>query len=376
MRLVLISNYIPESSQSMLRYAQMLSRILEGRVEEVRVVHPPALVGRLPFLRKHLGYVDKFLLGPWWLRWQCRGADVVHVCDHSNAMYLPCAGRTPALITCHDLIAVRSALGELESIGLRTGITGRILQRWIRSSLARAGYVVCVSAATEKDVLRLASGPHMKMRVVHLPLNRRYAPATTERIRAVRAKFGLGPEDPYFFHVGTNDRYKNREGVLRIVAELRKYPQFQAFRVVLAGKPWTGALSELVGSLGLEGTAIEGGFVTDEELEALYTGAAALLFPSLIEGYGWPPLEAQACGCPVITTHRGSLAEVAGDAAIIIDPDDAAAAAATIAEQWGRREALREAGFRNLERFQEGPFAEAMLRVYEEAATTQRNEAR
>jgi glycosyltransferase involved in cell wall biosynthesis len=366
MRIVLISNYLPDRQESMLRYAELLSRVLAGRTDEVRVIRPPAVVGKLPFLRKPLGYIDKYVLGPLWLRWQCRGADVVHVCDHSNAMYLPCAGGTPSVITCHDLIALRYSLGELGATKPKS--TTKILQGWIARSLAQARYVVCDSVASERDVLRLTPGPEMKTQVVYLPLNRHCTPAAKNRVEAVREKFGLGADTPYFFHIGGNDSYKNRLGVLRIFAELKKYPQFQAAKAVLAGKPWNEEVRALCGSLHLEDSAIEGGFVTDEELEALYTGAAALLYPSLIEGYGWPPLEAQACGCPVITSNRGSLPEVAGDAAIIVDPEDAAGAAATIAEQWPRREALREAGFRNLERFREDQFAEAMLTAYEEAA--------
>jgi glycosyltransferase involved in cell wall biosynthesis len=366
MRLVLISNYIPDRQESMLRYAQLLGRVMAGRVDEVRIVRPPAVLGRLPFLRKQLGNIDKYLLGPWWLRWRCRGADVVHVCDHTNAMYLSCAGKALSLITCHDLIALRASRGELG--GAKTKRSTKVLQEWIGRSLARARYVVCVSAATERDVLRLTPGPELKTRVVRSPLNRHFMPASPAQVRAMRAKLRLGPDTPYFFHIGGNEPYKNRPGVLRIFAELKKFPQFRTAKVVLAGKPWYEELRALARSLQLDESAIEGGFVTDEELDALYTGALALLYPSLTEGYGWPPLEAQACGCPVITTHRGSLAEVAGDAAIIVDPDDAAGAAATIVDQWPRRETLRKAGFRNLERFQESQFAEAMFAIYEEVA--------
>jgi glycosyltransferase involved in cell wall biosynthesis len=368
MRLVLISNYVPDRQESMLRYAQMLRRVLAGRVDEVRVVHPPLVVGKLAFLPKQFSYIDKYLMGPWWLRWQCRGADVVHVCDHTNAMYLRCAGEAPSLITCHDLIALRASRGELRYGEAKRST--KILQEWIARSLSRARLVVCDSAATEKDLLRLTPGPGMKTQVVYLPLNRDYAPAAPDRVQAVRARLGLGAETPYFFHIGGNEPYKNRLGVLRIFAELKKFPQFHGTKVVLAGRPWTEPVHALARSLNLVDSAIGPGFISDDELEALYSGALALLYPSLIEGYGWPPLEAQACGCPVITTKRGSLAEVAGDAAIIVDPEDAAGAAATIAEQWPRREEFRQAGFRNLERFRADDFAEAMFAIYQEVSAS------
>src|SRR6185437_13088426 len=88
--------------------------------------------------------------------------------------------------------------------------------------------------------------------------------------------------------------------------------------------------------------------LSDVELRALYTGALALLFPSLEEGFGWPILEAQACGCPVITSDRSPMMDIAGNAAIFIDPKNAAGAAAAIASRMGDLNALREAGLANV----------------------------
>ena len=102
---------------------------------------------------------------------------------------------------------------------------------------------------------------------------------------------------------------------------------------------------------GLEGQVISRPEPTDEELGVLYSGALALLFPSLQEGFGWPILEAQSCGCPVITSNRAPLTEVAGEAALLIDPENEAAAAELIAARLDSLAELREAGFENLKRF-------------------------
>ena len=89
----------------------------------------------------------------------------------------------------------------------------------------------------------------------------------------------------------------------------------------------------------------------DGTVRALYTGAAMLLFPSLYEGFGWPIVEAQSCGCLVVTSNREPMREVAGGAAILVDPEQAEEAAAEIAAKWPRREALRAAGLVNVRRF-------------------------
>src|SRR5277367_565757 len=108
MKVLLISNYQPDKQQSMLRYAQMLQHELSSRGHVVRVVYPPVVLGRFSFLppplKKWAGYIDKFIFAPAYLSKQVTQADIVHVCDHSNAMYLRCARRRPALITCHDLL--------------------------------------------------------------------------------------------------------------------------------------------------------------------------------------------------------------------------------------------------------------------------------
>src|SRR5215470_1724444 len=130
MRILLISNYRLDKQQSMLRYAEMLKDELSNQGQVVSVVHPPVVLGGLPFLpgplKKWIGYIDKYLLAPAYLRKQADQADIVHICDHSNSMYLRCAGVRPALITCHDLLAIYAARGMYQAV--KIGMTGRILQ--------------------------------------------------------------------------------------------------------------------------------------------------------------------------------------------------------------------------------------------------------
>lgn len=216
MKIVLISTYLPDRSSSMIRYALMLERHLAARGFQVKRVHPPALLGRLPRggVAKWLGYIDKYLIAPLYLRWQCRAADVVHVCDHSSSMYLWCAGRIPAALTCHDLLAIRAARGMYDGISVKG--TGRMQQRWIAAGIRAARHVICVSEKTKQDVLALGPARGAEIRVIHHPLHRKYRRSGEAEITRVLKKLHLPEDTEYLFHVGANQWYKNRLAVLRI----------------------------------------------------------------------------------------------------------------------------------------------------------------
>jgi glycosyltransferase involved in cell wall biosynthesis len=135
-------------------------------------------------------------------------------------------------------------------------------------------------------------------------------------------------------------------------------------RLVMAGYTLTQEMRNYIADHMLTDSVIEAFNPTSEELRSLYTGAAALLFPSLYEGFGWPLIEAQSCGCPVITSNRPPMTEVAGDAALYIDPADEPGAGARIADGFDRLPLLREAGFRNVQRFNPDRIGEEYERFF------------
>jgi len=366
MKVLLISNYPPDAQESMLRYADMLEDALCSRGVMVETVFPPPVLGRPSWLhgpwKKWAGYLDKYIFAFPYLRKKAAAVDVIHICDHSNAMYLKCAGKKPCLITCHDLIAVFSARGKYP--GVRVGKMGRLLQNWIAGSLMQAKNIVCVSQKTLQDVKELCAHAPQNLEVIYHPLHWKYAPASREAIEAEKAKCGLTVHDEYFFHVGNNHWYKNRLGVMRIFSELRKFPRFQNARLVLAGKPWTREMRDFAQRMDLLDALVERVDISNEELQALYSGAVALLFPSLEEGFGWPLLEAQACGCPVITSNRPPMTEIAGTAAIYIDPELPEQAAEVIDKNADDFRDLRSRGFQNLRRFAFDPTMDRYLDLY------------
>jgi glycosyltransferase involved in cell wall biosynthesis len=355
MRILLVGNYALDNQWSMLRYADMLCRQIALRGHYVEVIQPQPVVGhssRLRVVRKWLGYVDKYLLFPAKLRKHSLTFDVVHICDHSNAMYLPHTVGRPASITCHDLLAIASAQGRYPQ--QKISFTGKIQQAWILKHLSAAANVVCVSDNTAHELASFSHGAPQNICVIPNPLNFDGSPAPEESVLQLRNRIGIAAGEKYLFHIGGSHWYKNRLGALRIFLLLTKNLRAANTplpRLVMAGEPWSRPMRDFVAANNLQASVIEVVEPSNEDLRTLYSGATALLFPSLCEGFGWPLIEAQSCGCPVITSNRPPMTEVAGPAALYIDPTDEPAAAALIAQNLDRLPLLREAGFRNVERF-------------------------
>jgi glycosyltransferase involved in cell wall biosynthesis len=372
MRILLVGNYPLDNQTSMLRYAEMLCRQLALRGHQIEVIHPQPIVGNgvsQRALRKWLGYVDKYIFFPAKLSSRSRAFDLVHVCDHSNSMYLPHTSGRPCSITCHDLLAIASAQGRYPE--QRISATGKVQQRWILKHLTSARHVVCVSAHTARELATFSSKTIQDVAIIPNGLNFPYSPASVEAVHHLRERLGLAAGEQYLLHIGGDHWYKNRAGVLRIFRSLStplRTAGAPVPRLVMAGQVLSQDMRDYIATHELAASVIVVPDPSNEELRSLYTGAAALLFPSLHEGFGWPLIEAQSCGCPVITSNRSPMTEVAGDAALYIDPADESAAATLIAASLDRLHLLRDAGFRNIQRFNAERIAEEYERFFTAAA--------
>jgi glycosyltransferase involved in cell wall biosynthesis len=370
-KILLIGNYEPDAQESMQRYAQLMCVGLSQAGHEVTLAAPRRALNRAgrpaAGLWKWIGYLDKYVLSPPALWRSARQADVVHVCDHANAVYVPQHSRTPYVVTCHDLLAVRGAMGE--ETDCPTGFAGRRLQMGILRGLHRAGALACASNATLRDAQRLMTGYAGKLVVAPNALNYPYRAldrrALAQRLSAVAV---IADGASYVLHVGSNLRRKNREGALRAVAECASWWNG---KIVFAGQPLTRELWQLAQRLAIVDRIVEVPKPSDELLEGLYNGALALLFPSRFEGFGWPIIEAQACGCPVICGDREPMPEVAGDAAIFCHSEDYAAlgdAVRTLANHAEVREHLRRRGLENARRYGTAQMISQIVRIYEHLA--------
>jgi glycosyltransferase involved in cell wall biosynthesis len=356
MKVLLLGNYVNDGQESMQRFASFMAQGLAQAGHEVRLLRPPSILGRLhpswQGVGKWLGYVDKFAWFPLVLKTAVEQADVVHICDHANAVYTRQIESAPHVVTCHDLLAVRSALGDIPQNPTRW--TGRQLQRLILKGLTAAQHIACASNGTRNDVLRIGGVSEHRVSRVYNSLNYPYSRMEMAEATSRLRRLSVDPCQPFVLHVGGNQWYKNRLGVMRIFSSLRRMTTPDSFKLVMVGKPWTAEMRRYVADNDLADVTLELTAVADEDLRALYSSATVMLFPSLEEGFGWPIVEAQACGCPVATSKRPPMDEVAGDAAIYVDPENPDSAAATLKHALNRLPGIREASLRNAERFSSG----------------------
>lgn len=348
MKVLLIGNYAADQQQSMLGFAGALLSGLCSRDIEARLITPAQVFGKFgqphAGVGKWLGYVDKFGLFPHVLRRALVWADVTHVCDQGNAMYIKHLQGIPHVLTCNDLTAIRAAQREIP--GWTVGRTGRLYQRLILDGINHAQHVACISETTRRDLLRLSRVSAAKSSVILEGLLSPYHPMPTSESVPILATLGV-PQKPFLLHVGGNQPYKNRPGVLAIYAALRRLQPETSLRLVLAGKPFSQEMRQTVTENNLANHVLELTALTNEQLRALYSRAAALVFPSLYEGFGLPIIEAQACGCPVFTSNRAPMTEVGGSAAVYFDPTQPEQAARIIADHLDDLSRLTAAGYEN-----------------------------
>lgn len=397
--MLLVGNYTNDGQESMRRFAELLMLHLPDRGIQTEHLCPKSVFGRLRpssgGLGKWLGYMDKFLLFPRELQRRLRhlgGKTVVHICDHSNAIYTRVLRDRPHLVTCHDLLAVRAAVGEFPCCRVRA--SGRLYQRMILRGLNAARKVACVSAATRRDLRRITSLGPDQINTVYNGLNYPYAPLPGpeigERIRAIAAHGTLGAtakfDQGFILHVGGNQWYKNRLGVVQIYARVCE-TMSQPPGLVMVGKPFTAALRRSIEAFKLGDQVTELNSVSNEDLRALYSGAGLLLFPSFEEGFGWPIIEAQACGCPVVISNQEPMAEIGGAPAVhfqmestlssegAVMPkravDDAARAVVeTLSESPQARLSRRKNGVSNAARFSTNRMVEGYIHLYQQILDT------
>lgn len=271
------------------------------------------------------GYVDQYLLFPQRLRrlMKTDPPDTLYVlCDQALGPWVPSVVKRPHVVHCHDLLALSSALGEVPENPTRP--TGRLYQRYIRRGFAQARHFISISAHTRSELHRIGlRGRAVQTSAVVLNgLHHPYTPLPPAEAATVLARAGLVPPAAgWLLHVGGGQWYKNTAGVVALYGQLVR-------RLQQAGEPAPGLL--MVSPVPDEAVRAQlqqvpaGGLVQwahpvpPEVLQALYTTARALLFPSLAEGYGWPVAEAMACGCPVVCTGVAPLTEVGGDAPLYL----------------------------------------------------------
>jgi glycosyltransferase involved in cell wall biosynthesis len=316
MRIVLFTHPSFMASQSMPRFARMLQQAYQALGHEVEVwspmprMHAWVRTGRLS---KWAGYIDQYLLFPWWVRRAVArepASTLFVMADQALGPWVPLVKHRQLVVHVHDLLALRSALGEVPQNPTR--YTGRLYQRYIRRGFAQAKHFICISQRTLDDLQRVGGVAPITCEVVHNGLNQRFVRTPAPEARALLRRAGLSvPDAGLLLHVSGNQWYKNVRGVIRIYAQYAAN-QADPLPLWLVGVPQTDAVREALANVPTQGQVHFLYGIDHALLQAAYSLSRAFLFPSLAEGFGWPIVEAQACGCPVITTDDAPMNEIGG----------------------------------------------------------------
>lgn len=287
------------------------------------------------------------------------GADLFHSPDFT----LPPLRSARGIVTVHDL-----TFKHYPECAPRNLV--RYLNRVVPLAVRRAHLILADSENTKDDLARLLDVPPQKIRVVYAGVGPEFRPVDdASRLADVRARYGL--TFPFLLSVGTLEPRKNYTRLLHAFARSGVYRAQPELRLVIVGrKGWLyQEIFETVQRLRLADRVIFPGFIADADLPALYTQAVAFVYPSLYEGFGLPVLEAMACGTPVVCSMASSLPEVAGEAALLVDPlnvDDLAQALERAVTDAALRSELRERGLRQAARFTWEAAARQLLAAYRE----------
>jgi glycosyltransferase involved in cell wall biosynthesis len=270
--------------------------------------------------------------------------DVFHASD-----WIQPPSRLPIVTTIHDLVATKYP----QHLPVEIISTQKNRLYWVKKE---ATSIISDSHSTKSDLVEYFGIQPERIKVVYLGVGEEFYPQKIDSVLKLRKKYQI--KTPYLLSVGTREPRKN---LLKTITAFKKTIH-KDITLVIAGNFGWGE------DIGKHPDIQVLGYVPQTELPALYSGAVSFLYPSLYEGFGLPVLEAMACGCPVITSDRGSLKEIAGACAIIVDPDNEAALVEAIKTvlnfSKGKREQIIKQGLNHAKGFTWQKTAQQTLDVY------------
>ena len=377
---VLLPNIAGFPSESMRRYAAELAGALralptgEWTFDEI-ACGPEGWISRVAgdaTASRHA----RFLKYPRLIR-AARGASVFHILDHSHANLALAAPPERTVLTCHDIIPLLAAKGL---VSIPHPALARFTFPLRVRCMKRCARIIAISGSTKKTLVEIAGIPAEKIEVVYYGCNPAFGPepSTPGRSRAeercgVLERQGIPPGARVVLHVATATRYKNTPAILEALRILKENPATGGDVWLLrVGAEFFEDESALIARLGVGDRIRHAGRILDDRLlAACYRAADAFVFPSLWEGFGWPVLEAMACGTPVVVSNAASLPELAGEAGIFVEPRDhksLARALASLLADPQERERRSELALAQARRFSWDKCARATQAVYERVA--------
>ena len=317
-----MDRYASRLAQYLKRYATDLEINVAGEIGDLTLEQPgapaaPRASGPQPFpilptpgLNETRRYVSRYWTYPYRIRWM--GADILHVLDHSYAHIVLSWGKGPRIVTVHDLLPVMTV--ERGGANLREQMRNRLLERVLKALRTADCWIV----ATEwlRGELGQWLGQDEQIHVIPYGVDDAFF-TPPDQTRA-DTRHGLGIPDEAFvaLHVGTVGPRKNLPAVIAAVSGLRR-AGLDAWLLQVGGA-FSPEQEQDIAAQGLKNVTRNIKEAAEPVLRAAYRAADVLLFPSHYEGFGFPVLEAMASGLPVVTSGAGGLAEVAGDAAVVV----------------------------------------------------------
>ena len=374
-RIILIGNYLKDRQQSMIRFADMLSNGFTAREIEVITWRAPVILGSFfsqtqSGAGKWLGYIDKWIIFPVILRLRLFMAvnrdarNRFHICDHSNSPYLSYLPKARTIITCHDVLAIKSAF-RYQGTYCETSRFGGILQRWILKNLSAAKNIACVSDFTCHEFKQVAyANPERNLMIISNAFNDTFYRVDPDKARIILDNLSVKIHKPFILHVGGGHHRKNRKMLIKMAANLKE--EWNGM-ICFAGEKLDDQLIALIRENGLSDRVISLVNIEHQTLLALYSSCHAFVFPSFSEGFGWPLIEAQACGAPVITSNKQPMIEVTGGDALFADPENANEFKnkfMNLSDPILRKNLINK-GFLNARRFELTPMLDSYIRLYD-----------
>jgi glycosyltransferase involved in cell wall biosynthesis len=296
---------------------------MKARGHVVELWYPSPQFYKLPVpakLKKWMGYIDQYIVFPLIVKRRLKKySDQVLFAftDHALGPWVPLVVGKRHIVHCHDFLAQQSAFGIIPYNP--TGWSGKKYQSYIKKGYKQANNFISVSYKTQSDLHTFLNCTPRISEVVYNGLTRAFIPLNKKDVRSqLSVEIGIGLAEGYILHVGGNQWYKNRKGVIELYSEWRRISNKNLPLIMVGAVANSGLLDSYNKSAYQKDIHLLYG-KSDGFLQKAYAGASLFLFPSLAEGFGWPIAEAMASGCPVITTNVAPMNEVGGTAAFYIN---------------------------------------------------------
>lgn len=371
---VAILRRAPNASVSMDVYADRL-------IQSLKTLHPDWIILECcPQFRAGMATPNKALAGAqkYYERYWCYPnrlkrikADIFHIIDHTDGDLSRWLRRksNATIVTCHDLINLIKP--DTFKGRAKFPLISMAAWRWGIESMRQADHVITVSTHTKKDVIEHLQIAPDAITAVPNAVDMGFHRLSEEAIQAVRDRYGLSPETFCLLNVGSNNARKNISGILAAIAAAKR----QGIPVYFwkAGVDFTDEQTHFIQANNLDNCVAYVGKPDEAALIELYNAANCLIAPSLYEGFGLTILEAMSCGTPVITAAVSAMPEVAGDAAILVDPTNQLAITNAIRQLYTdleQRQALIQKGLERARQFTWENTARAVANIYEQTLSS------